>query len=152
VLQSALLIFIFFVTLGTRSSTANSTKRTSRPKKANQGQPTLYTYAIRAEFPHDPSAFTQGLEYYENCEQGGPCKQVMFESTGLHGQSAIREVELLTGKVLRSRSLPKSDFGEGVTRLGDTLYQLTWQSGKAWSYDADDFDNAPREFKVRKKK
>lgn len=148
-LQSALLTFIFFVTLGTRKSTTNSTKPAARPKKANQGQPTLYTYAIKAEFPHDAGAFTQGLEYHENCEQNGPCKQVFFESTGLRGKSTVREVELLTGKVLRSRSLPKSDFGEGITKLDDTLYQLTWQSGKAWSYKADDFDKTPREFKVK---
>jgi glutamine cyclotransferase len=147
-LQSTLLIFIFFVTLGTRRS-ATSNKPVSRPKKANQGQPTLYSYAIKAEFPHDATAFTQGLEYYENCEQGGPCKQVFFESTGLRGESAVREVELLTGKVLRSKSLPKSDFGEGLTRFGDTLYQLTWQSGKAWSYKADDFEKSAKEFKVR---
>jgi len=147
------MIFLFFVTLGTRKSTTGSTKnkRSARPKKINQGQPTLYTYAITAEFPHDASAFTQGLEYYENCEQGSPCKQVFIESTGLNGQSTVREVDILTGNVLRSRSLPKTDFGEGITRLGDTLYQLTWQSGKAWSYKADDFDEAPREFKVREK-
>jgi glutaminyl-peptide cyclotransferase len=103
-----------------------------------------------AEFPHDASAFTQGLEYHEYCDQNGPCKQVFFESTGLQGQSTVREVELLTGNVLRSKSLPKSDFGEGITKLGNTLYQLTWQSGKAWSYAANDFDKAAKEFKVGK--
>ena len=137
--------------MGTQRS-PTSTKPVARPKKANQGQPTLYTYAIMAEFPHDAGAFTQGLEYHENCEQGTPCKQVFFESTGLHGQSTVREVDLLTGKVLRSKSLPKADFGEGLTKLGDRLYQLTWQSGKAWSYAADDFEKSAKEFKVKIKK
>lgn len=46
-------------------------------------------------------------------------RDIFWESTGLNGRSTVREVDLATGKVLRSRALPKADFGEGVTRHGD---------------------------------
>ena len=95
-----------------------------------------------AEFPHDDAAFTQGLEYDERCQPHGPCKPIFWESTGLNGQSSVREVELTTGKVLRSKSLPKSDFGEGMTKLGKSLYQITWQTNKGWKYSVDNFDDA----------
>jgi glutamine cyclotransferase len=51
------------------------------------------------EHPHDPKAFTQGLEYDEICDggAGAPCRQVLWESTGLTGRSSVREVELTTG-------------------------------------------------------
>ena len=101
-----------------------------------------------AEYPHDAAAFTQGLEYDERCD-GGTCKQVFWESTGLNGRSSVREVELSTGKILRSKNLPQTDFGEGLTQHKGRLYQLTWRSDRAWSYSVDNFDDA-KEMKVRK--
>lgn len=115
-------------------------------------QPQLFTYEVVAEFPHDPKAFTQGLEYYEWCtSQGGTCAQLFYESTGLLGRSSVREVDVATGRVLRARALPKSDFGEGLTRIRDTLYQVTWQTNRAWSYDIDNFEHA-KEIRVRDQK
>lgn len=55
---------------------------------------------------------------------------------------------MTTGKILRSRDLPNSHFGEGVTKLGDRLYQVTWQTNRGWSYNVDNFNDA-KEFKVR---
>lgn len=56
----------------------------------------------------------------------------------MNGRSTVREVELKSGKVLRSKKLPKEDFGEGVTRHGDRcgrpLRMLCLQSGfcRSW--------------------
>lgn len=72
--------------------------------------------------PHDPAAFTQGLEYHEG---------VLLESTGLYGQSDRRRVDPGTGEVLASVELPPEHFGEGLTVVGDRLVQLTWQEGVA---------------------
>lgn len=85
-----------------------------------------YTADVVAEYPHDTAAFTQGLLWHEGR---------LFESTGQVGTSNIREVALATGKVVRQQDLEAPHFGEGIVILGGTLYQITWQSGKAFTYD-----------------
>lgn len=86
-------------------------------------------FRIVAEYPHDPSAYTQGLELH-----GG----TLFESTGLHGRSSIRKVRPGTGEVVQQRALPREYFGEGMTRVEDRLIQLTWREGRAFVYDTTD--------------
>jgi len=83
-------------------------------------------YEVVARHPHDRGAFTQGLFFHEGR---------LFESTGQVGTSGIREVELTSGRVLRAQALETPHFGEGIAVVGDRLYQLTWQSGKAFVYD-----------------
>jgi glutaminyl-peptide cyclotransferase len=96
-------------------------------------------YSIVTSYPHDPGAFTQGLQYVNG---------VLYEGTGLNGRSSIRKVELKTGKVLQQRDVAPEYFGEGITLWKKTLIQLTWQSGVAMVYDATTF--APRTtFKYR---
>jgi glutamine cyclotransferase len=85
-----------------------------------------YTVEVVAEYPHDTAAFTQGLLWHEGR---------LFESTGQVGTSNIREVTLASGKVVRQQDLEEPHFGEGIVILGNTLYQITWQSGKAFTYD-----------------
>ena len=85
---------------------------------------------VVATYPHDPSAYTQGL-IIENGQ--------MFEGTGKHGSSTLREVELQTGKVLRSLSLDEKYFGEGITVLNGTLFQLTWKNNYCFTYDLKTF-------------
>ncbi len=81
-------------------------------------------------YPHDAAAFTQGLLVRGN---------QVFESTGLRGRSALREVTLATGQVVRSVELPDDLFGEGLASVGSRLIQLTWTSGIARVYDRDSF-------------
>ncbi|MEO7103908.1 MAG: glutaminyl-peptide cyclotransferase [Gemmatimonadaceae bacterium] len=88
---------------------------------------TAPAYEVTAQFPHDSSAYTQGLLSADG---------VLFESTGLNGQSDVRRVDLKSGKVLASRPLAASRFGEGLTLLNGVLYQLTWKAGVAYTYDA----------------
>jgi len=84
-------------------------------------------YEETAHFPHDPTAFTEGLVSVDS---------VLFESTGLYGHSELRRVDLGSGRVLSSRALPADRFGEGLALLNDRLYQLTWKAGVAYTYDA----------------
>ncbi len=87
-------------------------------------------YQIVRVHPHDPKAFTQGLQYLDG---------VLYEGTGQVGQSSIRKVELATGKVLQSRSVPAPHFGEGITVWKNDLIELTWQTHVAFVYDRATF-------------
>ena len=92
--------------------------------------PPVYTYEIVNSFPHDPTAFTQGLVF-----KGG----VLYEGTGLRGRSELRKVDLLTGDVLQRRNLQANFFGEGLTAFEDRLIQLTWKAGVGFVYDRASF-------------
>ena len=85
---------------------------------------------VLRSYPHDPRAFTQGLVWADGR---------LFESVGLYGRSALREVDPETGRVLRQVSLPAEEFGEGLALVGDRLFQLTWQEGLARVWRRDDF-------------
>ena len=85
-----------------------------------------YTYSVVAEYPHDPSAFTQGLVI-----DAGE----LYEGTGLFGGSTVRHVDLATGNVLDAVSLSASYFGEGITVVGNQIVQLTWQSNEGFVWD-----------------
>jgi glutamine cyclotransferase len=91
----------------------------------------LYTYQIVAEYPHDPSAFTQGLQYVDG---------ELYEGTGLYGESTLRRVNLATGQVLEQVDLPDDYFGEGIVVVDDRIYQLTWQSHIGFIYDKESFE------------
>ncbi len=91
----------------------------------------FYAYEVINEFPHDPEAFTQGLDYADG---------FLYEGTGLYGASSIRQVALETGEVLRIKELPRAYFGEGVTVHNGRLVQLTWKSQTGFVYDLETFD------------
>jgi len=93
--------------------------------------PLNYTYEVVNVYPHDGSAFTQGLVF----EDG-----VLLEGTGLYGESTLRRVDLETGSPLQVYALPNEFFGEGITVFGGRIIQLTWQSNKGFVYDKDSFD------------
>jgi glutamine cyclotransferase len=98
------------------------------PRKTAQIR-VLHVKLVRT-YPHDPHAFTQGLEYY-----GG----YLYESTGIAGQSTLRKVALETGEVIQKVSLPSQYFGEGLTIFHGKIYQLTWLSKKGVVYDLRSF-------------
>ena len=90
-----------------------------------------YTYEIVNVYPHDETAFTQGLVF----ENG-----VLYEGTGLWGQSSLRRVELETGNLTQLYSLSDGFFGEGITIFEDKIIQLTWKSGKGFVYNKNSFE------------
>ena len=96
----------------------------------------VYSYKVINTFPHDRQAYTQGLAF----DQG-----ILYEGTGGYGSSAIRKVDLASGRVLKEYRLPAIYFGEGITLCRDTLIQLTWQSNTGFVYDKNSL-NLLREF------
>ena len=86
--------------------------------------------AVVAEEPHDPAAFTQGFEL-----DG----QSLFETTGLVDKSQLRELDPVTGAVRRAVPLPDAYFGEGMTVVGDSIWQVTWRDGVAIEWDKATF-------------
>jgi glutamine cyclotransferase len=93
-------------------------------------KPANYAYEVIKSWSHDRRAYTQGLLVYG---------ESFLESTGLNGQSSLREVEIKTGRVLKQISLPAEFFGEGLAVLNGRAYQLTWQSRRGFIYNADTF-------------
>jgi glutamine cyclotransferase len=85
------------------------------------------SYRVIASHPHDPGAFTQGLEFVDGR---------FYEGTGLNGQSTIRIVAPTTGTVVKKQAIDYMYFGEGITLFGNKLYELTWQNGTTLVYDA----------------
>lgn len=88
--------------------------------------PSVHSYEVVRTYPHDPGAFTQGLFFDDG---------LLYESTGLVGQSTIRKVRLADGKVLQLAQVPPGHFGEGSTAWGSEIISLTWQSGVGYRWD-----------------
>ncbi|TFG91183.1 MAG: glutaminyl-peptide cyclotransferase [Candidatus Atribacteria bacterium] len=91
----------------------------------------VYTYQILNTYPHDQSAFTEGLVFEDD---------ILYEGTGLYKYSNLRRVELETGKVLQIRELPNQYFGEGITIYKNKIIQLTWKSHLGFVYDKNNFE------------
>lgn len=123
-----------FASLGRTPAAESSTTVTPPPTSSSSAAATLVPESLRLEivetYPHDPDAFTQGLVYHRGR---------LFESTGLHRRSSLREVEFRTGRVVRKVDLDDQLFGEGLALVGDALVQLTWQNGKALRWDLASF-------------
>lgn len=89
-------------------------------------KPQSQTASIVTTYPHDKSSYTQGLEFYQG---------KLFEGTGRNGLSILGEVDLQTGNILRKIDIENNYFGEGITILNDTIYQITWNEGKCLVYN-----------------
>ena len=89
-------------------------------------QPEFYTFRVKNVYPHSTESYTQGLQYVDG---------VMWEGTGEWGESKLQKIDLASGAVETLVSLPRSEFGEGITVLGDKVYQLTWTNGVAHVYN-----------------
>jgi glutamine cyclotransferase len=90
-----------------------------------------FTYMIINSFPHDQTAFTQGLVFDDG---------FFYEGTGLYGKSSLRKIQLSNGMILQKHDLSSEFFGEGITIFQDKIYQLTWKSHIGFVYDKDTFE------------
>ena len=90
----------------------------------------VYGYRVVHVYPHDTSAYTEGLFYKD---------RYLYESTGEAGESTVRKVELETGKVLQRHDVPDAYFGEGIVDWNHQLIQLTWKSELGFVYDLASF-------------
>ena len=90
------------------------------------------TYAQQAQievvksYAHQTDAYTQGLQFVDG---------LMWEGTGEYGSSRLQYTDLSTGVTTVVSKLPEDHFGEGITLLGDKIYQLTWLNGVMHIYD-----------------
>jgi glutamine cyclotransferase len=97
---------------------------------SSSSAPPEYTFTVVRVFPHDRSAYTQGLAYRDG---------FLYEGTGRNGQSSLRKVRLETGEVVQQVNLASEFFGEGITIIKDRVFQLTWKSGVGFVYDLNTF-------------
>lgn len=104
-------------------------------KNSENSTTTNYTYNIINTYHHDPQAFTQGLVFDVEDEDG-----VLYEGTGLYGRSSLRKVDRETGKLLKIHNLSDQYFGEGITIFEDKIIQLTWKAKTGFVYDKDSFE------------
>lgn len=85
---------------------------------------------VKAAYPHDARAYTQGLLYL-----GGD----LYESTGLEGRSTIRRVRLSDGVVLQQKAISPELFGEGMVNWGGELISVTWRDQVGFRWDLKTF-------------
>ena len=101
-----------------------------KPETPPVNSPKIMSYSVLATYPHDTSSYTQGLIVYNG---------QLYEGTGNYGVSRLRRVDVKTGKALQDLALDPKYFGEGITILRDTVYQLTYKEGKVFVYTLKDF-------------
>lgn len=85
-------------------------------------------FSVVATYPHDTTSYTQGLQFANGS---------LYEGTGQYGSSRLILTNLKDGKSLKSIKLDQDYFGEGITILKDTIYQLTWRENKVFQYTLD---------------
>lgn len=85
-----------------------------------------YGYQVVHVYPHDPQAFTEGLEF-----RGG----FLYESTGLEGHSTLSKIKIETGQVVQQIRLDPAIFGEGITIINGRIVQLTYKTEIGYVYD-----------------
>lgn len=111
-------------TARTQESAAAASARQSAPAER-------YTYVVRNVYPHLTTSYTQGLQFADG---------ELWEGTGEYGRSVLQRLDLATGRADVKVRLPRTEFGEGITLLGDRIYQLTWTSNTVHVYDRRSFE------------
>lgn len=104
---------------------------------------TTIAYEVVNTYPHPSELFTQGFTLSGD---------LIIESSGQYGQSALSTYKLGSRKILQQHKLPESWFAEGMTLLDDTIYQVTWREGKCMKYTWNGSEFTPvkeHDFKIR---
>ncbi len=115
-----------------RRDDARSDARVSEPgDDAGRLDPERLRVNVLREHPHDPDAFTQGLQWTD---------RGLYEGTGLEGRSSLRRIELADWSVQQEVALPPDVFGEGIAVVGERIFQLSWQEGIAFVWTRDTFE------------
>jgi glutamine cyclotransferase len=104
----------------------NHSDKSSQTNISNNITSKMVEFEIINKYPHDKDAYTQGLIFSGD---------ILYESTGLYGQSSLRSVQIKDGKVLQKINLSPIYFAEGITLLSQRIYQLTWENHKGFIYN-----------------
>src|SRR6186713_2830694 len=91
-----------------------------------QSKTPRFSFKVVKAFPHDPTAFTQGLVFADG---------IFYESTGLRGHSTLRKVTPETGVVIQQVPVESQYFAEGLALVGNELLQLTWEEHVGFVHD-----------------
>ena len=124
-MKKFLITLILVASVVACGSKKNQSISTSKPKVV---EPVVYGYVVKNVYPHSTKSYTQGLQYVDG---------VMWEGTGEWGKSVLQTIDLESGKTNVLAHLPKSEFGEGITVLGDKVYQLTWTNNLVHIYNLE---------------
>lgn len=124
-----------FLGMGLVSCGEGESRQDKPAEKAPVARVPQITYSVVNQFPHDPEAFTQGLEY-----EGG----YLYESVGLHGRSDLRKYRPETGEIAMRKQLDPQFFAEGLTLMNDKVYQLTYKEKMGFVYRKSDFQELKR--------
>jgi glutamine cyclotransferase len=124
----AILLIVVFNIAGMRLSAEGQTRSSSDFLMTTKTP--IDEIVVVHTYPHDSSAFTEGLVYH---------KGYLYESTGLRGKSALRKVEVNSGRVIKEADLAEKYFGEGMAILRNKIYQLTWQNQTGFIYNLSTF-------------
>ncbi len=128
------MFFLFAVLLSASCSNGNGQKDEADTTTATVPPPARLSYTLLKVYPHDTTAYTQGLQYVDG---------FLYEGTGnpdrIKDRSKLRKVDYTTGKILKETSIPGTLFGEGITVLNNKIYQLTWTEKKGYIYQFPDF-------------
>jgi len=92
----------------------------------------IYDYSVVNTYPHNTRYFTQGLLMHEGH---------LYEGTGRYGESALMQLRLDDGEVLKRKALGSRYFGEGIAIAGERIYQLTWRENMVFVHDLESFDS-----------
>jgi len=112
-----------------RSAASTSSQLPLPAFEQELGVPSVVKHKVVHSYPHDRSAFTQGLFVHDG---------VMYESTGLYGESSVRKVDVKTGKVTQMAKFDERIFAEGITMHSDgKIYGLSWLEGLGFRIDPD---------------
>ncbi len=122
--------FFFPILILLLGFSCSSEKKThDQPPKKEQQRAIVekhYDVELLRSFPHSIDAYTQGL-YYDD--------DILYESTGQHGESTVRKISPENGDILELVPLEEEYFAEGMTILNNKLYLLTWQERVGFVYD-----------------
>ena len=126
-MKKLLLLFLIPFAIGCKNGDSENSSNNVEPSGL---APKPISYSVQATYPHDTSSYTQGLVVY---------KGELYEGTGLEGRSKLLKVDLKSGKFQKRVDLDSNYFGEGITIINDTLYQLTWKNRVVFMYSLKDF-------------
>lgn len=115
----------------TASSQSTTIEATADSSIVLPPRPQQFRFEVLNTYPHDPNAYTQGLQYLDG---------VIYESTGLRGQSTLRKVDLETGEVIQSVQLDDRLFGEGMTVVEDKIIMLTYRENTGLIYNRNNLE------------
>lgn len=129
---SILAAAVFMLSCQCAGNVKSAAPESSRGAVRRVTVPDEYGYRVKAVYPHDSGAYTQGLFWH-----GGS----LYESAGQYGESRLLKVDLKSGRATRRHDLRPGVFAEGAALLDGKIYQLSWREWTVFVYDADTFES-----------